>query len=167
MSAVAELSGDEAAVLDYLRAQWDKLFRLATVAQAVAALGLPWDDAARLRLGDYLLAHPALHPLLERWGVLTFVLTEDEKLLARALLQRAVDGRGRVERDTLAATLKRTVAAVERGANALQHTGLLTWREERGAIVYAFASNWPERVGPLAFAFHTVTLEGGEQFNVP
>jgi hypothetical protein len=154
-------------VLAYLRSRWDALFRLTTVAQAMAALDMPADDPGRLRVGDYLLAHPEVHPVVARWGARTFILTEDEKLLGRYLVQRATNGGGQVPAAAATAAINRAPADVARGLAALQHVGLIDCRQDNDTIAYTLVPNWRELVGPLAFTFHTVTLQAGERFNVP
>jgi hypothetical protein len=167
MARTRRLCAEERRVLAYLQSQWDRLFRLTTIAQGMAALGLPADDERRLRLGDHLLAHPAAHPVVARWGARTLILTEDEKLLGRYLAQRAAAGAGRVPAAGAAAAIGRTVPEVTRGLTVLQHVGLIDWRLANDTIAYTLAPDWQERAGPLAFTFHTVTLQSGERFNVP
>jgi hypothetical protein len=167
MATARPLRPAERRVLAYLRSRWDQLFRLTTVAQAMAALGLPEDDASRLRVGDYLLAHPGVHPVVPRWGARTLILTEDEKLLCRYLAHHAASGRGQVPVAAAAAAIQRAPAEVARGLAVLRHVGLIDVRRVGEAIAYTLAWNWRELAGPLGFAFHTVTLQTGEQFNVP
>jgi hypothetical protein len=135
--------------------------------QAMLACGQATNVTRRRRLGDYLLAHPELHPALERWGARTFILTEDEKLLGRYLVQHAVDGRGQTTRAAAAAAIGGSEMQVERGLALLEHLGLVETSRARGAIVSFIAPNWPELMGPLAFTFHTVQRDSGERFNVP
>jgi hypothetical protein len=66
-----------------------------------------------------------------------------------------------------AAAIQCTPAAVARGLGALQRVGLIDARLVGDTIVYTLASNWRTVAGPLGFAFHTVTLQSGERFNVP
>jgi hypothetical protein len=130
------------------------------------ACGQATNVTRRRRLGDFLLAHPELHPALERWGARTFILTEDEKLLGRYLVQHAVDGRGQATRTAAAGAISGLDTEVKRGLALLEHLGLVETRRTGGAIAYVIGPNWTELMGPLAFTFHTVQ-RGGERFNVP
>src|SRR5258707_14990159 len=103
-----------------------------TLEQGAATRGEPLDDARRLRLGDYLLSHPDVHPAVERWGGRTFILTEDEKLLGRHLAGRARDGQGELSAADAAAALGCSTPVIERGLGALRRVGLLEWHSEKG-----------------------------------
>jgi hypothetical protein len=70
-------------LIDHLRGRWDVLFRLTTLAQGAEAIGQDLSNERRLRVGEWLLSHPDVHPNVQRWGARTFVLTEQEKLAAR------------------------------------------------------------------------------------
>jgi len=157
----------DARVLRYLRSHWSRLFRLTTVAQAMAALDLPPDPEQRLRIGDHLLAHPETHATLGRWGARTFILTEDEKRLGRylALHPRGVAGRRSAAR--AGAALGCTPDEVQRRLSALERVGLVAVQGASGRRAYRLVPGWRQLAGPLEFTYHAVTLEGGEQFNVP
>jgi hypothetical protein len=154
-------------LLTYLRGQWEQPLRLTTLEQGMLACGQATDVTRRRRLGEYLLAHPEIHPAVERWGARTLILTEDEKLLGRHLVQHAVDGRGQTTRAAAAASTSRSGTRVERGLELLEHLGLVETHRTGGAIAYVVAPNWTELMGPLAFTFHTVQRGGRERFNVP
>src|SRR5688500_5626144 len=100
-------------IVSHLRERWDHLFRLTTVEQAMAALGLPPDDNLRLAVGDRLRAQPDIHQALVRWGPLTFILTEQEKLLARRLVRQGTQPGSRVSRAAIAGALHRSAAEIE------------------------------------------------------
>ncbi len=155
------------AVVSHLQERWNALFRLTTIKQAMDALGLPKDDALRLAIGDILRTQPNVHPAVERWGPLAFILTEDKKRLARFLVQRAVDRRGKLAPAVVAQAIGWSEPDVAHGLNVLRQVGLLDWRGAGDAIAYSVAVDWQQRAGPLGFTFHTVQLEDGERFNVP
>jgi hypothetical protein len=154
-------------VLRYLHSHWSRVFRLTTVAQAMAALDLPPEPGQRLRIGDYLLAHPETHPTLGRWGARTFILTDAEKRLGRylALHPRGVGGPRSVAR--AATVLGCAPGGVQRGLSTLERVGLVTTRAVAGRDTRRLVPGWRQLAGPLEFTYHAVTLEGGEQFNVP
>ncbi len=111
-------------------------------------------------MGDYLAAHPELSPVLRRWGALAFTLSEDEKLLGRALaLAERPLSEPRLRQRT---GLGRSVT--QAGLRVLSHVGLLVIRDDG---LYQLASAWRERLGPLGWSFHRVAIEGEAPFNVP
>ena len=154
-----ELSSGDSAVVSRLLADWRQSFRLTSVAQAAGSLGVPLNDDGRRRIGDYLLSHPDLSPILRRWGAPVFVLTEEERLLGKTLqvarLPLTVAGildQGRIEG-----------RAVDTGLRTLIGLGLASLQDSR----YRLAPDWASRLGPLGWNFHTVTPRGEGSFNVP
>src|SRR5690606_32491872 len=82
----AKLSAEEQKVVDYLVADWGKDYSVTSVDIAMAALKVKPTDEARYRIGNHIKTHPELHEIIRRWGWVTLVLTPDEKLIARALI---------------------------------------------------------------------------------
>lgn len=168
-------------VLNYLQQEWSRLFRLTTVEQAINALGFR-DEAGELRrlVGQELRFNPQIHPALTQWGVCTFILTEDEKLLARSLVQapkKAGEGDDEInvfEMETpLEGSEKATVLVVEQ-LKRLEQAGLVKEGKRKGkgggpepSNEYVLVPNWEELAGPLEFNFHTLQRENGQRFNVP
>src|SRR5215831_14968821 len=147
---MTNLTAEDDLVLAYLRGQWEQPLRLTTLEQGMLACRQATDGARRQRLGDHLLAHPEIHPAVERWGARAFILTEDEKLLGRHLVRHAGGGRGRTPIAAVAAAIGGSETQEGRGLGLLKHLGLVETRRTRGAIIYAFAPNWTELMGPLA-----------------
>lgn len=161
------LSAEDVRLLARLQEHWGKLFRLTMLEQGMRALGQAPAHARRLRLGDALLADPSLHPSVERWGVRTVILAEDEKLLGRHLARLAEEGWGQVGLADAAAALDASAADVRRTLRTLAHLGLLSYRERDGLAAFTLSEGWPARLGPLGFAFLTEQRADGERFNVP
>ena len=168
MSAPAMPDAADRRVLDYLREQWDELFHLTTIGQALATVGLTDDEVARRwRLADYLLAHPEIHPAVHRWGAPTLILTEAEKLLGRYLAACRPRQPGELRLADAAAALGRDPPAVADDFAALVRLGLLAGVATNDVLRWAFAPAWEQRLGPLGFTFHTVSRQSGERFGVP
>ena len=87
------LNAQEQKVIDYLVKDWDEDYSVTTVDIAMKAVKVDPTDETRFRIGSYLKAHPELHEVIRRWGWVTLVLTPDEKLLARALINGQRDGK--------------------------------------------------------------------------
>ena len=159
------LSSSELEAVDHLRQAWDRPLRLTTVAMALEATGLAARGEARLRIADHLAAHPEIHPVVQRWGVATLVLDEDEKLLGRRLVQMGAGPTVLV--GELAEEVGQPEAELERAFHTLQHLELLSWQRDDRRVSYLMTTGWRERLGPLGFNYHSVRLESGERFNVP
>lgn len=141
-------------VLDLLKRRWRRHLDVSTVQQAQDALGLPRDTAQRLRLLAVLDRSKAAWKPVAGYGAtpLTLTLTQDEKLIARHL----IDGVPLTEANARAG-LDAPRAAVAR--RVLTATGFL----RRGRIADD-VSRFLEGTG---LQFHTVRVEGEAAFNVP
>lgn len=84
-----ELSPQEKKVIEYLQGVWGKDHSVMSVDQAMAVVGLRSSDETRFRIGQYIKQRPELHVIIRRWGWETLVLTPDEKLIARAIINAA------------------------------------------------------------------------------
>ncbi len=89
----ARLNSQEQKVVDHLVNDWGQDFSVTSVDIAMAALKVEQSDETRFRIGSYIKAHPELHEVIRRWGWVTLVLTPDEKLIARALINADRDGK--------------------------------------------------------------------------
>src|SRR6266852_5022395 len=88
-----QLNSQEQKVVDYLVKDWGEDFSVTSVDIAMAALKVEQSDETRFRIGSHIKAHPELHEVIRRWGWVTLVLTPDEKLIARALINAERDGK--------------------------------------------------------------------------
>lgn len=185
----------ELQIIDYLRRDWDTGLRITTVEQAMRALGLRPDDELRWRVGQALdnawrrrlgfrqllrglrwlrgfrwrdlfdLVGPSsMRAEIKQWNPASFILTNDEKLVARYILSVQGDA-GRLPRraeitDALGLDDTRTRGALR----MLDRLGFLTLD---AGDRYRLAPDHSTLLEGLGFSFHTVTLEDGEQFNVP
>lgn len=159
----AVLTEEEGRVVAFLLEQWRQPFRITTIQQALDTLGLSSQADARLRVGRYLAANPGVHEKVERWGAVPFILTEDEKLLARAV---GHDWRHSAQPrpvEELARLVGQPVPRIEAGLCVLGELALLSLHDG----TYAVPDDMEERAGGLGCNFHTVVLQSGERFNVP
>ncbi|GAC1543890.1 MAG: hypothetical protein NVS2B7_17890 [Herpetosiphon sp.] len=156
-----------ARIVVYLHADWAQLFRLTTIAQAMQSLGMCEDTSLRLRVGAYLAQQTPLHSPVARWGICTFILTEDEKLLGRYLTDRANGLAGAIAVRELAQALGCSSAVVLQSLTVLGTLKLVTWQLHAGLIDYALVPEWETVLGPLGWMFHTVQTATGNRFNVP
>ncbi|GMU39809.1 MAG: hypothetical protein AMXMBFR23_06750 [Chloroflexota bacterium] len=144
----------DATVLDLLKRRWRRHLDVSTVQQAQDSLGLPRDTAQRLRLFAALQRSKAAWKPVAGYGATpyTLTLTEDEKLVARHL----VDGVSLAEA-TERAGLDEADANIAR--RVLTATGFLV----RGRI----APDLSRFLQGTGLQFHTVRVEGEAAFNVP
>lgn len=163
----AGLSPQEKKVIEYLLGVWGKDHSVMSVDQAMAVVGLRSSDEARFRIGQYIKRHPELHVIIRRWGWETLVLTPNEKLIARAIINTA---RKQKPTPTLAAIAKAADISqndVKRGLTMLEKYQILKRDEAAGGVGYAAAAprylNWHPR---LDFVFHRMTVSSGRNTSV-
>src|SRR5260370_22692902 len=89
----AQLNAQEQKVIDYLVKDWGEDSSVTSVDIAMNTLKVAPSDETRFRIGNYIKAHPELHEIIRRWGWVTLVLTPDEKLVARALINAERDSK--------------------------------------------------------------------------
>lgn len=184
----------EEQVVALLSTEWQEGLHITTIPQALARLGLPDDEETRWRIGRLLerawekrrgasgMWHglrllrgatrrnpTAWLPVLRRlpslvaearaWSPAVYILSNEEKLIARHVLRA-----GRVPSvEEIGAALGLSSGAVETGLRMLRRLGFLAGVEGG----HRFAPGHERLLAGLGFNFHTVALEGGEQFNVP
>lgn len=157
-------------IVEYLLAAWDRPFRLTTVGQAVAALGLPAEPVLRRRVADHLAAQPELHPTLARWGYRALALDATERRVARALRR---DTTPEPTAAALATSLGLSIERVDAAVASLRHVGLVHGSDAAADVRHAdgppirLVEDAERLAGPLGFNCHTLTLGTGEVFDVP
>src|SRR5216684_533259 len=114
------LNAQEQKVIDYLVKDWGEDYSVTSVDIAMAALKVEQSDETRFRIGNYIKAHPELHEIVRRWGWVTLVLTPDEKLIARALINAERDAKPTPGTSELAKAVGLSEAEVKRGLNMLE-----------------------------------------------
>ena len=156
----------EQKVIDYLVNDWGKDFSVTSVDIAMAALKVAPSDETRFRIGNYIRTHPELHEIVRRWGWVTLVLTPDEKLIARAVVNAERDGKPTPSTSELAKAVGVSEAQVKRGLNMLERYEILkkdSSARNTGYRVMPHYIKWEPR---LDFVFHKIGLDSGRQFNV-
>jgi hypothetical protein len=76
------LTAEEIGVVEVLLRDWRDLLRCTAIHQAMERVGLPFSHASRLRIAEFLIGDAVAGGLM-RWAPSTYVLTNDEKLIAR------------------------------------------------------------------------------------
>ncbi len=162
-----ELSPQEKKVVEYLQGVWGKDNSVTSVDQAMEVVGLRPSDETRLRIGQYVKRHPELHVVIRQWGWETLVLTPDEKLIARAIIDAARDQKPAPALADIAKAVAIPQNDVKRGLAMLEQYQILKREESSGGARYAVAAsryiNWHPR---LDFIFHRMTVSSGRNTSV-
>lgn len=159
-----QLSLQDQKVIDYLLSDWSH-DTVTSVDIAIATLKVEASDETRFRIGTYIKAHPELHEVVRRWGWVTIVLTPDEKLIARALINARRDGKPFPRVDEIAKAVGTSETQTNRGLAMLERYEILKKDNNSGGGGYSVLPQYVKWEPRLDFLFHKVTLDSGRQFN--
>ena len=160
------LTAQEQKVIDYLVKDWGEDSNVTSVDIAINAVKVAQSDETRFRIGNYIKAHPELHEVIRRWGWVTLVLTPDEKLIARALVNAERDGKPAPSLTELAKAVSVKEPDVKRGLAMLERYEILKKDSKAGGAGYAVIPRYMKWQPRLDFVFHKISLDSGRQFNV-
>lgn len=164
---LAALRGKDRRVVAYLVDDWGKDSANTSVDIAMTVLKLPPSDEMRFRIGNHIKNHPELHAVLRQWGWETIVLTPDEKLVARAIVNAERDKKAPPSRAEISQIVHISAKDVDRAAAMLARYEILKVDRSVGGIGYVATKpryvNWPQW---LDFQFHRVSLASGRTFSV-
>jgi hypothetical protein len=160
----SRLSSEEQKVIKYLVADWGEDYSVTSVDIAMAAVEMKPSDESRFRIGSYIKEHPELHEVIRRWGWVTLVLTPEEKLIARTLIDAERDGKPEPTVSEVAKAVGITEAQTDRGLSMLERYEIIQRAASKGTgyKVVARYIKWEPR---LDFIYHKVSLDSGRQFN--
>src|SRR6266852_3792656 len=131
-----QLNPQEQKVIDYLVNDWGQDFSVTSVDIAMQALKLAPSDETRFRIGNYIKTHPELHEVIRRWGWVTLVLTPDEKLIARALINAERNGNPAPSLTELAKAVGVKEPDLKRGLAMLERYEILKKDSKAGSVRY-------------------------------
>jgi hypothetical protein len=161
-----QLTTQEQKVIDYLVNDWGQNFSVTSVDIAMGALKVEQSDETRFRIGNYIKTHPELHEIVRRWGWATLVLTPEEKLIARSLINAERDAKPTPSTAELAKAVGASEAEVKRGLNMLERYEILKKDSSAGKAGYRVMPHYIKWEPRLDFVFHKISLDSGRQFNV-
>src|SRR6266853_2544926 len=131
-----QLNAQEQRVIDYLLKDWSEDYSVTSVDIAMNAVKVAPSDETRFRIGNYIKAHPELHEVIRRWGWVTVVLTPNEKLIARALINAERDSKPLPSVSELATAVGIKEPDVKRGLAMLERYEILAKDGKAGSSGY-------------------------------
>lgn len=156
------LRPEEKRVVGLLFEDWDKRFRSTNIEQAMARAKVPFSHARRMRIASYLVADQQAKEKM-RWQPAVYILTNNEKRMARVILRSAAGSGAVPSARDLARAIGMREKEAEEGLDALTWLGFLERKDKRN---YALAEDHKRFLSGLGFNFHEVVLESGERFNI-
>ena len=156
------LTAEETRVVEVLLEDWRDVSRCTAIHQAMERVGLPFSHASRLRIAEFLIGDATASGLM-RWAPSTYVLTNEEKLIARRLVRSRREGNPIPQPgDDEWRKSGRGAEQIEDAFKALAWLGFM--RESGGR--YEIAEDAESFLRGVGFYFHEVVLpERGERFN--
>lgn len=160
-----KLKPEEKKVIDYLVKDWGEDYSVTSIDIAMDVLKVKPTDETRFRIGSYVKTHPQLHEVIRRWGWVTLVLTPDEKLTARALINAEREGEPAPSVADIAKAVGVSQDQVKRSLAMLERYEILKRDKSTGGAGYKVVPHYIKWEPRLDFLFHKVTLASGRQFN--
>jgi len=161
-----QLNAQEQRVIDYLVKDWGEDYSVTSVDIAMNAVKVERSDETRFRIGSYIKTHPELHEVIRRWGWVTLVLTPDEKLMARALINPQRDNKPSPSLSELAKAVGIKEPDVKRGLATLERYEILKKDSKMSGAGFAVVPRYIKWEPRLDFVFHNVSLDSGRKFSV-
>ncbi|MCH7736485.1 MAG: hypothetical protein IH872_03685 [Chloroflexi bacterium] len=101
------------------------------------------------------------------WDRASILLTDNEKLMARQILYRQKSDSSLPSPEDIAAAIGAGTDETVNGIRMLTRLDFLTLPDGQSVDSYALAEDHGRFLDGLGFSFHTVTLDGDEQFGIP
>ena len=161
-----QLNPQEQKVIDYLVKDWGEDYSVTSIDIAMNEVKVAPSEETRFRIGNYIKAHPELHEVIRRWGWVTLVLTPDEKLIARSLINAERDGKPAPSLTELARAVSIKEPDVKRGLAMLERYEILKKDSKADGVGYSVIPRYIKWQPRLDFVFHKISLDSGRQLNV-
>ena len=159
------LSAEGKQVVDYLLDDWGKQFRSTSIPLALSNLGMEPNDVLRLEIGEFFRSNTQLANNLKWWGANNYILSNEEKLIAKYLINTSGDEDRMPGGKELAKALGMSQKMLKGRLAFMMKAGLLEESGD-GALGYQLAEGYKRWGGPLRYNFHTVNVEGEKPFDV-
>lgn len=156
-----DFSPKEQEAVQVLLQDWQDILRCTTIDQALERVGIPFSHERRMAIAAFLPESKEIREAM-RWHPATYILTNDEKLIARALLKHGQNPQPLPAARDIAQVLSLPEERVREGLAALAWVGFL--RKTEGQEVH-LAPDYRQFLTGLGLYYHEVVLESGERFN--
>ena len=164
-AAAQDLPAEGSRIVNELVDQWKTRFRSTDLALAMSNLGVPADDDLRLQGGAHLRANTSLARPLRTWGANNYILSNDEKVIAKYLISFFEDKK---QMPTLGEAEEATGVPKEDLSARLEFMARAGFLKKTAdtPIGFSLGEDYETWGGPLRYNFHTVSVEGEKAFGV-
>lgn len=160
-----DLSADGQKIVDFLLDDWGQRMHSTSISLAMENLGMKPNDAVRLEVGEHFRAHTDLSNNLKWWGTNNYILSNDEKLIAKYLINTYTDEKRIPELKELSKEVGIPESALKGQLNLMAQAGLLQ-ASSTEKLGYVLADKFNKWGGPFRYNFHTIRQEGTKAFDV-
>ena len=164
-AASTALSSEGQKVVGYLLADWQERFRSTTIPHAMANLGMKTSDDLRLEIIRHLRNNPGLAQNIRFWGANNYLLTNEERRIAKYLLNTNRDEDRLPDIRELSAGLGGGERELRGRLAFLAKAGLLATSETE-PLGYELTEDAEQWGGPLRHNYHTVTAGNESIFDI-
>lgn len=160
-----KLSAEGKKVVEYLLSDWSKRMRSTSIALAMRNLEIEPNDDLRLEVGEYLRNSTHLSNNLKWWGANNYILSPDEKLIAKLLINTHEREKRLPKLSELVSELGLPEPALKQRLSFMARAGLLSEAPdtELGFKLIKTYARWGR---PLRYNFHIITIGDGKPFEV-
>lgn len=162
------LTIEEEAFVDQLLEEWSQDFRLTSVRQTALNEGLEYNHDFRYRIASYLAVTPSIHRQLLTWRTPTFVLTNEEKRVAKYILIRNTGDSSLPSMTEMKKALGLDEDVIEEAFFILYQLGFLD-KEQRFRFLpatYSLNPKHEEYIPQWCLHYFEIVREDGRKFNV-
>lgn len=157
------LSVEARKVVDYLLNDWKSHMHSTSIALAMSNLDMAADDDLRLQVGEHFRANPGLANNIQFWGANNYILSNEEKRIAKQIINTFEVEAELPSRQKLSEELSIPADRLEQRMAFMTRAGLLTSDGPEG---YGLADKYASWGGPLRYNFHTITVGDQKPFDV-
>ncbi len=156
-----DLFTKEQEAVHVLLQDWQDIFRCTTIEQALERVGVPFSHERRMAIAAFLLESVEIQEAM-RWHPATYILTNEEKLVARVLLRHEQHSQPLPAAADIAQAFSLAEGTVREGLAALARVGFL---HQPAGQALRLVPVYRQFLTGLGFYYHEVVLESGERFN--
>ena len=163
--AAQDLPAEGDQIVNELVDQWKTRFRSTDLALAMSNLGVPANDDLRLKVGEHLRANTSLARPLRTWGPNNYILSNDEKVIAKYLISFFEDKQQMPTLGEVAGATEVPQEDLNARLEFMARAGFLK-KSDDTSIGFSLGEDYETWGGPLRYNFHTVSVEGEKAFGV-
>ncbi len=160
-----ELSADGQKIVDYLLEDWGQRMHSTSISLAMKNLDMKPNDTVRLEVGEHFRENTDLANNLKWWGTNNYILSNDEKLIAKYLVNAYDDEKRIPDLKELSKEVGIPENDLNERLNFMAQAGLLQ-ASSKAKLGYALTDKYNRWGGPLRYNFHTVAQENTKAFDV-